>query len=106
MISIEDFQKLDLRVGTIKEVNPHPNADKLYVLKVSLDSEERQIVAGIKNYYKPEELLNKQIIVIVNLQPIILRGIESQGMLLAAGNEKDVVILTPEKKISNNSQVR
>lgn len=106
MITLTDFAKLDLRVATIIDVKPHPNAEKLYVLKVDLGSEVRQIVAGIKKYYTEKELLNKQIIVIVNLEPAKLRGIESNGMLLAADNGENIVILTPDKKIENNSQIR
>ena|SRR3989344_635117 len=106
MITIEEFQKLDLRIGTIKEVKSHPNADKLYVLKVDLGNEERQIIAGIKSHYKEKELLNKQIVIIVNLQPVVLRGIESQGMLLAASDDKDLAVLTPDKDISNNSKIK
>ena len=107
MISIEEFQKLDLRVGTITKVEQHPNADKLYVLKVNFKEEERQIVAGLKQYYTEKELLNKQITVIMNLEPAKLRGIESQGMLLATDSKDGrVAILTPDKKIENNSKIR
>ncbi len=106
-ISLNEFQKLDLRVATIKEVKPHPNADKLYILKISLGKEEKQLVAGLKPYYKEKELINKQIIIIVNLQPANLRGIESNGMLLAADDSKgNVVFLTPERKIEENSKIR
>lgn len=107
-ISISDFNKLNIRIGTIIEVSPHPNANKLYVLKVRFDSiPDRQIVAGIRSYYKESELMNKQIAVIVNLEPAIIRGIESQGMLLAAGDDKgSVVLMKPEKKIDNFSKVR
>jgi len=106
MITIEEFQKLDLRIGTIKEVKSHPNADKLYVYLHDLGNEERQIIAGIKSHYKEKELLNKQIVIIVNLQPVVLRGIESQGMLLAASDDKDLAVLTPDKDISNNSKIK
>jgi len=105
-ISIDYFNKLDIRIRTITEVYDHPNANKLHVLKVKFDSiSDRQIVAGIKNYYSKEELVNKQISVIVNLEPAVLRGVESQGMLLAAGDGKDVVLLGSEKKIENFSKV-
>ncbi len=106
-VEYKDFEKLDIRIGTVKEVNPHPNADKLYVLKIQFDKEpDRQIIAGIKNYYKPEEILGKQVAVIVNLKPATLRGVESNGMLLAADNDEGkVVVLTPEKKIDNFSKI-
>jgi len=104
-IKYEDFKKLDLRVATIKKVEDHPNADKLYVLTIDLGSEMRTLVAGIKNYYKPEELIDKQIIVVANLEPARLRGIESNGMLLAADDKNNLVILTPEKKIKEGSKI-
>jgi len=106
-ISIDYFSKLDIRIGTIVEVSDHTNADKLYVLKIKFDSiPDRQIVAGIKNYYSKEELIGKQISVIINLEPAVLRGVESQGMLLAAGDGKDVVLLSPEKSINNFAKVK
>ena len=104
-IKYEDFKKLDLRVATIKKVEDHPNADKLYVLTIDLGSEMRTLVAGIKNYYKPEELIDKQIIVVANLEPARLRGIESNGMLLAADDKNNLVILTPEKKIKEGYKI-
>lgn len=98
-ITFDDFMKLDLRAGKVVEVSEHPNADKLWVLKVDLGSETRIICAGIKAFYAPEQLLGRNIIVVANLAPRKLRGIESHGMLLAASNEdhSDVVILTTEK---------
>jgi methionyl-tRNA synthetase len=105
MISIEEFRKLDLRVGSVMEAKPHPNADKLMVLKVDLGSEERQIVAGIKGHYSPEELMGRQIVVVANLETAKLRGVESQGMLLAASDGDRIVILTPEKKVNPGAKV-
>ena len=84
----------------------HPNADKLIVLKVNLGSEERQIVAGISKWYAPEELNGKQVVIIANLEPATLRGIESQGMLLAAEDENGVSIIAPDKKMKNGSLIR
>jgi len=106
MITIEDFGKRELRVATVKAVESHPNADKLLVLKVDLGGEERQLVAGIKAHYTAEELVGKQIVVVANLQPAKLRGVESQGMLLAASDGDRVVILTPEKPVSSGSPVK
>jgi methionyl-tRNA synthetase len=106
MITIEEFAKLDLRVATVKAVEPHPRADRLLVLKVDLGTEERQLVAGIRTHYAPEELIGKQIVVVANLQPAVLRGVESQGMLLAASDGERVVVLSPEKPIAAGSQVR
>jgi tRNA-binding protein len=105
MISIEEFRKLELRVGTVRSAEPHPNADKLIVLQVDLGSEQRQICAGIRNHYAPEELVGRQIVVVANLQPAKFRGLESQGMLLAASDEGRVIILTPEKPVPAGSMV-
>ncbi len=81
--SKDEFSKLDLRVAEVIDVKPHPNADKLYVLRINLGDGERQIVAGLKKYYNPEELKGKRIIVVKNMKPAKLRGEMSQGMLLA-----------------------
>lgn len=105
MINIEEFRKLELKVATVKKAEPHPNADKLLVLHVDLGSEERQIVAGIKGHYTSEELVGRQIVVVANLESTKLRGLESQGMLLAASDEGRVIILTPEKAVQPGSKV-
>ena len=106
MITIEEFTKLDLRVATIKAVEPHHNADRLLVLKIDLGTEERQLVAGIRAHYAPEELVGKQIVVVANLQPATLRGVESQGMLLAASDGDKVIVLSPEKPIAPGAKVK
>jgi methionyl-tRNA synthetase len=106
MITIEEFAKIELRVATIKAVEPHPNADRLFVLKIDLGTEERQLVAGIRTHYTPEELLGKQIVVVTNLQPATLRGVESQGMLLAASDGERVIVLSPEKPVVPGAKVR
>ncbi len=98
-VSFDEFAKLDLRVGKIIEVNDHPNADRLYVVKVDLGDEVRQLVAGLKKYYKPEELLNRYVVIIANLEPKKLRGVESQGMLLAADDGERVALLMPDKEV-------
>jgi len=84
VIPYEDFAKLDLRVGTVLEVADHPNADKLLVLKVDLGDQQRQIIAGLRGYCSHEQLLGSQIVVVANLAPRKMRGMESCGMLLAA----------------------
>ena len=99
MISIDEFRKVELKVATIKGAEPHPNADKLMVLQIDLGSEQRQICAGIRNHYAPEELIGRQIVVVANLETAKLRGLESQGMLLAASDEGRVILLTPEKAV-------
>lgn len=104
MITIEEFRKIELRVGKIIDVKDHPNASKLYVITVDLGSEKRQIVSGIKDYYKPEELIGKKIVVITNLEPKIIRGIESRGMLLAAEDEnKNISLLTVDRDIKEGA---
>ena len=106
MITIDDFRKIELKVATVKSAEPHPNADRLMVLNVDLGSEERQICAGIRNHYAPQELVGKQIVVVANLETAKLRGLESQGMLLAASDEGRVIILTPEKPVLAGAQVK
>ena len=108
-ISINEFQKLALKVGKILEVKDHPKADKLYILKVDLSEEKpRTIVAGLKNHYKKEELINKKAIFISNLEPATIRGIESNGMILAACTEdnSNISILIPEKEIEEGTKIR
>jgi methionyl-tRNA synthetase len=105
MISIDEFRKIELRVATIKSAEPHPNADKLLVLQVDLGGETRQICAGIRNHYSAEELVGRQIVVVANLETAKLRGLDSQGMLLAASDEDRVIILTPEKSVQAGAKV-
>ena len=108
-ISYEDFSKLDLRIARVLEVSDHPNADKLLVLKIDLGGEQRQIIAGLKPYTPPERLLGRLIVVAANLEPRKMRGLESNGMLLAASCEVDgqrqVVFLTPESDIPPGSPI-
>jgi tRNA-binding protein len=105
MISIEDFRKVELRIATVTRAEAHPNADKLLVLQVDVGGEARQICAGIRNHYTPDELIGKQIVVVANLETAKLRGLESQGMLLAASDEGRVIILTPEKTVQAGAKV-
>jgi methionine--tRNA ligase beta chain len=105
MISIDEFRKIELRVATIRSAEPHPNADKLMVLQIDLGSEQRQICAGIRSHYTVEELVGRQIVVVANLETAKLRGLDSQGMLLAASDEGRVIILTPEKSVQAGSKV-
>lgn len=106
LISIDDFQNLDLRVATIIEAEKIPRADKLLKLRVDLGDEKRQVVAGIAEHYAPDHLIGKQVIVVVNLQPAKIRGIESQGMVLAAAGEEDLVLGTFEKHVPAGTRVR
>ena len=81
-IPFKDWQKLDIRVGKILEVKDHPNAEKLYLFDVDLGAEKKTFVAGLKSYYKPEELKGKQCIIFTNLEPATIRGVKSEGMIL------------------------
>ena len=96
MIPFKEFQKLDLRIGTITRVEDHKDADKLYIMQVDLGKEKRQMVVGLKGIYNKEELLNKQVIVVCNLEPKEFKGVKSNGMLLAA---EDGTILSPQKNV-------
>lgn len=106
-IAFSDWEKIDIRVGTIVEASPHPSADKLLVLKIDEGKEEpRQLVAGIKKHYAPEELLGKKIVFLANLEPRPLRGILSNGMILAAVDGDEVSLLTVSRDIANNAKVQ
>jgi methionyl-tRNA synthetase len=105
MISFAEFKKMELRVAEVVSVETHPNADKLYVMKINLGGEERQIVAGLKPYYKPEELQGKKIVVVTNLEPVVLRGEKSEGMLLAAQDGPNVIIVVPERDVHPGSPI-
>jgi methionyl-tRNA synthetase len=106
-ITIDDFLRVDLRVGTIRKAEPHPNADRLVVLSVDLGEEqERQLVAGIRAHYEPESLVGKQIVVVANLKPAKLRGVESRGMILAASDDAGVHVLAPDAPTAPGSKVK
>lgn len=106
LISYETFAQLELRVATVLEAREHPNANKLLLLKIQVGDVVKQIVAGIKAHYAPETLVGTQIIIVNNLEPAMLRGEESQGMLLAASDATSVVLLRPEKPISSGAKVK
>lgn len=99
IISWKDFSKIDLRVGLVEEAELVPDSDKLIKLRVDIGSEKRSIISGIADSYSPEDLVGKKIIVIINLEPKVIRGEESQGMLLA-GEEDGIVLVVPEKDLS------
>jgi len=105
-ISYEDFKRLDLRVAKIIEAERVENSEKLIRLQIDLGEEKRQIVAGIGKFYNPEDLINKQIVVVANLEPRKLMGKESQGMLLAASNEDQISLLIPDQEISTGAIVK
>lgn len=95
-IKYEDFGKIDFRVAKVLEARPHPNADKLMLLQVDLGDVQKQIVAGIRAHYTPEQLVGRRIIIVNNLEPAMLRGETSNGMLLAASSGDKVVLLQPD----------
>ncbi|MHA2051852.1 MAG: methionine--tRNA ligase [Promethearchaeota archaeon] len=106
LISYDDFQKLDMRVALVEKVEKVPKADKLYKLSIDLGTEKRIIVAGLAEFYEAKELEGKKIIVLTNLEPRKLRGITSEGMLLAADFEDKVSILIPDKDIPIGANIR
>ena len=106
MATIDDFRKLEFRIAQIKEANDHPNADKLVVLILDLGDRQKQVVAGIKNYYSKEELIGKQVVLVDNLDPVILRGVESQGMILAGLDENILSVISPDKNLKLGSIVK
>ncbi|MFA6349868.1 MAG: methionine--tRNA ligase subunit beta [Candidatus Omnitrophota bacterium] len=106
MATIEDFKKLELKVAVIKEVIEHPNADRLFVITLDLGEKTKQVVAGIRASYQKEQLIGKQVVVVDNLEPAVLRGVESQGMILAASDENGVTVISPERTMKLGSMVK
>jgi len=105
-IEFEDFVKLDLRVGRVVSAEPHPDADRLLVVKIDIaEDEPRQVVAGIAEFFKPEELVGKQVTMVANLKPRKLRGLMSQGMILAVKQDDGMGLLTPTREVKNGSKV-
>jgi methionyl-tRNA synthetase len=106
LIGIEDFGKVELRVGKIVAAERVEKSEKLVKLKVDIGTEVRQVVAGIGKHYSPEQLLDRSVVVVANLKPAKLMGIESQGMLLAASSGDVLSIVTPEREIAPGSKVK
>ena len=106
MVTVDDFKKVELRVAKILEAERVEGSEKLIRIKADLGSEQRQIVAGIGNVYTPEILVGKQIVVVANLEPRKLMGLESQGMLLAASDELGPVLIIPESEVENGTVLR
>ncbi len=105
MITIDDFAKVDLRTAEVLSAEAHPNADRLLVLRIKVGEEERQLVAGIRAHYEPEALVGKTIVIVANLQPATLRGVESQGMLLAVKDGDRVCVLSPDGDVGSGLRV-
>ena len=106
MATIEEFKKLQIIVAQIKEVVEHPNADKLYLIKVDTGTEEKQLVAGIRKSYTKEELMGRKVVVVNNLGPATIRGEVSQGMILAASDENGISILSVDRDVKLGSIVK
>lgn len=106
LIDIQEFDRLDLRVGEIKEAAAVKGTDKLVVMKVDLGSEVRQIVAGIRGSYAPEALTGRKAVVLVNLKPAKLRGVDSDGMILAAEGPDGVSLIEPAPGLPNGARIR
>lgn len=106
LITVQDFQKLEIKIAEVKSAEPVPNTSKLLKLTVDIGGEERTLVAGIAETYSPQDVIGKQIVVLTNLQPATIRGVQSQGMLLAAEVDGKAILLTPEKPVPVGSKVR
>ncbi len=106
MITIDDFKKVELKVAKVISAERVEGSDKLLKLQVDLGEEKRQIIAGIGKAYEPENLVGKEIIVVANLEPRLLMGLESQGMVLAANSESGPVLLIPDKEVPSGIGIR
>ena len=106
MVSFDEFKKIDLKVGEILSVDHVPNADKLYVLQVDVGGKQIQLVAGLREHYSEDDLKGKKIVVVANLEPVTLRGVRSEGMLLAADDSETVSLLTVDKPIKVGAGIR
>ena len=104
-VSFKDFKRLDIRIGTVSEVERVPGSDKLYKLQVDMGDETRQIVTGLVDYYSPDELQGKVIAVVTNLKPAKIFGQWSYGMLLAAEMDEKLALLTTDREIPNGAKV-
>ena len=105
MITFDEFKKMELKVAEVRSVEDHPNADKLIVLQIDLGDEQRQIVAGLKGHYDADSLIGKKIVVVANLEPAMLRGVESTGMLLAAIDGDELSVLTLDRDLKAGASV-
>lgn len=105
-IPFKEWQKFEFVVGQIKEIKDHPKADKLYLIKVDIGEKVIQLVAGLREVYTPKDLKNKKVIVFKNLEPVVIRGEKSEGMVLAAEKEGKVALLTPDNDIELGARVK
>jgi methionyl-tRNA synthetase len=106
VVTYDLFAQLDLRVAQVLEAREHPNANKLLLLMIRVGDVEKQIVAGIRGHYEPAALVGRSIVIVNNLAPAMIRGEESNGMLLAASDGQSVVLLQPDRQIADGSKVK
>ena len=106
MITYDDFRKIELKTAKITDIKNHPQADKLYIITVDLGGETKDVVAGIKNYYGPDELKGKNVVVVNNLQPAVIRGVESSAMILAASDKDALSIITLDRDMPSRINVK
>ncbi len=107
MISFDDFKKLNIVVGTVENAEEIDGSEKLYKFGINLGDEIRQIIGGLKPSYAKDQLIGKQVLILENLEPQKLMGLESQGMILCASDENGkAIIITPEKPVNNGSQIK
>ena len=105
MVNFDDFKKLDLRIAKILKAEKIEGSNKLLKFQIDIGDEEKQLVAGLAKHYNPEDLVGREIVVVVNLEPKKLMGVESQGMLLAASRDDDIVLLQPDREIEPGSKI-
>jgi tRNA-binding protein len=106
MVTFEQFKQLEIKIAQIKAVREHPNADKLYCITIDVGGLEKQIIAGIRAFYQPADLVGKKIVVINNLEPAVIRGEKSEAMLLAASDSRGIAVLIPERDTEVGSIVK
>lgn len=107
MVTIDDFAKVEIKVGTVVEAELIEGSDRLLKLKVDLGEEtSRQVLSGIKQWYKPEQLVGKQFVFVANLEPRMMMGLESQGMIMAADCDAKPIFLKPSSKVPNGAKIR
>jgi len=105
-INFEEFQKIDLRIAKVISAEKVKDSEKLLKLEIDIGKEKRQIIAGISKFYEPKELIGREIVVVVNLEPRTLMGLESQGMVLAASDEGRSILLKPDKEVPPGTKIR
>ena len=106
MPTIDEFKNFQFVVAQIKEVKEHPNADRLFVIQVDTGTEVKQLVAGIRKSYAPEQLVGRRVVIVNNLEPAVIRGEESRGMILAASDENGISVLSPDREVALGSIVK